>query len=92
MHSAPRWVFIPGDVQPSQSGRYHYAVTLEVSTLSDSDLDEFRRFLEGDPDDPGGKEKEGDALGSGATRCCFASPACRRLRLEARSEVFEVRP
>src|SRR5262249_7429561 len=37
------------NVNPTLSGRYYYAATLEISTLSDSDLDELRRFLEGDP-------------------------------------------
>lgn len=80
------------NVQPSQSGRYYYAVTLEVSTLSDSDLDELRRFLEGSPDDPGGKGKEGGALGRGATRLLLRIAGLPTLRLEARSEGFEVRP
>lgn len=76
------------NVQPSQSGRYYYAVTLEVSTLSDSDLDELRRFLEGDPDDG----KEGGALGRGATRLLLRMAGLPTLRLEARSDGFEVRP
>ena len=36
------------NVSPARPGNYYYAATLEVSTLSDSDLDELERFLEGD--------------------------------------------
>jgi len=79
-------------VQPGLSGRYYYAATLEISTLSDSDLDELRRFLEGDPDDPGGKGKVGDVLGRGATRLLLRIAGLPTLRLEARSEGFEIRP
>lgn len=80
------------NVQPGLSGRYYYAATLEISTLSDSDLDELRRFLEGDPDDPGGKDKVGDVLGRGATRLLLRIAGLPTLRLEARSETFEIRP
>lgn len=80
------------NVQPASSGRYYYATTLEISTLSDSDLDELRRFLEGDPDDPEGKAKSGDVLGRGATRLLLRIAGLPTLRLEARSGPFEVRP
>jgi hypothetical protein len=80
------------NIQPSISGRYYYAATLEVSTLSDSDLDELRRFLEGDPGDPGDKQKTGDILGRGATKLLLRIAGLPTLRLEARSGAFEVRP
>lgn len=81
------------NVLPSQAGRYYYAATLEVSTLSDSDLDELRRFLEGDQDDDGnGKEKSGGALGRGATRLLLRIAGLPTLRLEAKSDGFEIRP
>ena len=35
------------NVSPAEAGNYYYTATLEVSTLSDSDLDELERFLEG---------------------------------------------
>ena len=48
-HWAPRSPLpIQVNVGPTEPGRYYYAATLEVSTLSDSDLDELERFLEGD--------------------------------------------
>jgi hypothetical protein len=59
--------------------------------LSDSDLDELERFLEGDPGDNGGRGNLGDALGRGATRFLLRLAGLPSLRLEARSQRFEVR-
>ena len=79
-------------VQPAQSGRYYYTASLEISTLSDSDLDELQRFLEGDLDDVAqGKEGVGDALGRGATRFLLRLAGLPSLRLEVRSPTFDVR-
>ena len=49
------------NVSPTEAGSYYYTATLEVSTLSDSDLDELERFLEGD--------LRGGARTGGARRC-----------------------
>jgi hypothetical protein len=79
-------------VQPAQTGRYYYTASLEISTLSDSDLDELQRFLEGDLDEVAqGKEGVGDALGRGATRFLLRLAGLPSLRLEVRSQTFDVR-
>jgi hypothetical protein len=79
-------------VQPAQIGRYYYTASLEISTLSDSDLDELQRFLEGDLDEVAqGKEGVGDALGRGATRFLLRLAGLPSLRLEVRSPTFDVR-
>jgi hypothetical protein len=80
------------NVRPAEEGRYYYAASLQVSTLSDSDLDELERFLAGDlePETRGG-ENLGDALGRGATRFLLRLAGLPSLRLEARSERFVVR-
>lgn len=79
-------------VRPGQPGRYYYTASLGISTLSDSDLDELQRFLEGDIDDVAqGKEGVGDALGRGATRFLLRLAGLPSLRLEVRSTTFEVR-
>lgn len=80
------------NMQPTEAGRYYYAASLQVSTLSDSDLDELERFLAGDlgrEDD--GNENLGDALGRGATRFLLRLAGLPNLRLEARSDRFSVR-
>jgi len=79
-------------VRPTQTGRYYYAASLEISTLSDSDLDELQRFLEGDLGDVAqGKEGVGDAVGRGATRFLLRLAGLPSLRLEVRSLSFDVR-
>jgi hypothetical protein len=79
-------------VRPTQPGRYYYAGSLQISTLSDSDLDELQRFLEGDLGEVAqGKEGVGDAVGRGATRFLLRLAGLPSLRLEVRSVSFEVR-
>jgi hypothetical protein len=78
--------------RPTQNGRYYYAASLEISTLSDSDLDELQRFLEGDLGEVAqGKEGVGDAVGRGATRFLLRLAGLPSLRLEVRSLSFDVR-
>ena len=78
-------------VRPDEPGGYYYAASLQVSTLSDSDLDELERFLAGDLGNPGKGEGIGDAVGRGATRFLLRLAGLPSLRLEARSQRFTVR-
>jgi uncharacterized protein DUF4390 len=79
------------NVRPTEQGRYYYAASLQVATLSDSDLDELEKFLAGDLGRGGGGDNLGDALGRGATRFLLRLAGLPSLRLEARSERFGVR-
>jgi Domain of unknown function (DUF4390) len=80
------------NVRPDESGGYYYAASLQVSTLSDSDLDELERFLAGDLGNGGqGGEGIGNAVGRGATRFLLRLAGLPSLRLEARSPRFQVR-
>jgi hypothetical protein len=79
------------NVRPAEEGRYYYAASLQVSTLSDSDLDELERFLTGDLGRTDEGENLGDALGRGATRFLLRLAGLPSLRLEARSRHFSVR-
>jgi hypothetical protein len=80
------------NVRPPDPGVYYYAASLQVTTLSDSDLDELERFLAGDLDRQGdGGENLGDALGREATRFLLRLAGLPSLRLEGRSERFTVR-
>ncbi|MFL5401540.1 MAG: DUF4390 domain-containing protein [Gemmatimonadales bacterium] len=80
------------NVRPTDEGHYYYATSLQVSTLSDSDLDELERFLAGDLGRAAqGGKNFGDALGRGATRFLLRLAGLPSLRLEARSEKFNVR-
>ncbi len=78
------------NVRPVEEGRYYYAASLQVSTLSDSDLDELERFLAGDLGRTDEGENLGDALGRGATRFLLRLAGLPSLRLEARSRHFLV--
>ena len=78
------------NVSPAQQGNYYYSSTLEVSTLSDDDLEELERFLDGGTTRPG----EGglsDAMGRGATRFLLRLAGLPSLRLEARTGRFSIR-
>ncbi|HEX7337976.1 MAG TPA: DUF4390 domain-containing protein [Gemmatimonadales bacterium] len=80
------------NVRPEDKGGYYYAASLQVSTLSDADLDELEHFLAGDS--VSGTQSEGsigDALGRGATRFLLRLAGLPSLRLEARSPRFQVR-
>jgi uncharacterized protein DUF4390 len=80
------------NVRPTDEGRYYYAASLQVSTLSDSDLDELERFLAGDLGRAAqGGGNFGDALGRGATRFLLRLAGLPSLRLEAKSDRFSVR-
>lgn len=80
------------NVRPDEEGSYYYAASLQVSTLSDSDLDELERFLAGDLGRAAqGGESFGDALGRGTTRFLLRLAGLPSLRLEARSRRFMVR-
>ncbi len=80
------------NMRPEEEGSYYYAASLQVSTLSDSDLDELERFLAGEVDRPErGAESFGDALGRGTTRFLLRLAGLPSMRLEARSPRFGVR-
>lgn len=78
--------------RPDQPGQYYYTASLQVSTLSDSDLDELERFLRGDPGTGGDEGHDfGDAVGRGATKLLLKLAGLPSLRVEAKSARFRVR-
>jgi hypothetical protein len=79
------------NVSPDEAGNYYYAATLEVSTLSDTDLDELDRFLEGEANGGGGRAGLGETLERGATRFLLRLAGLPSLRLEARTRRFTIR-
>ncbi|HXE57733.1 MAG TPA: DUF4390 domain-containing protein [Gemmatimonadales bacterium] len=79
-------------IAPTGEGEYYYTATLQISTLSDSDLEELERFLAGDLGPAaGGDESFGDAVERGAKRFLLRLAGLPSLRLEARSREFRVR-
>lgn len=78
--------------RPNQQGEYYYTASLQVSTLSDSDLDELERFLRGDPGTGGEPGHDfGDAVGRGATKLLLKLAGLPSLRVEGKSGRFRVR-
>ena len=79
------------NIRLEEPGGYYYAASLQVSTLSDSDLDELKRFLAGDLGEAAEGNGIGDAVGRGTTRFLLRLAGLPSLRLEARSPRFRVR-
>jgi Domain of unknown function (DUF4390) len=78
--------------RPSGPGEYYYIASLQVSTLSDSDLDELERFLRGDLGPAASEGRDlGDALGRGATRVLLKLAGVPSLRIEGRSGRFRIK-
>lgn len=74
-------------ISPRDPGRYYYTTSLEVTTLSDSDLEKFERLLRGELRSDGG----GGSLADRARRLVLRLAGLPTLRLSGRSEMFEVK-
>jgi hypothetical protein len=80
------------DLLPRRAGgrdRYYYLATLEIESLSLTELEEVERWLRGDFG-PAVREggDVGNALGRGARRLLIRFSGLPRRKLEARSETF----
>lgn len=76
---------------PTEPGSYYYQVSLEVSTLSESDLDELERFFRGELQAGDDTSRSGSLLGRSTRRLVLKLAGLPTLRLSARSETFQVR-
>lgn len=76
---------------PRRSGRYYYTATLEIETLSLSDLEELERWLRGELGPAvSGERSVIDAMGEGARRLLIRLLGLPSRRIEARSERFTI--
>jgi hypothetical protein len=82
---------LPIRLGPRREGRYYYTSTLEIETLSVSDLQELQRWLQGElqPAVEGDHSIPG-AIGQGAKRLLIRVLGVPTRRAEARSEQFRV--
>jgi hypothetical protein len=82
---------LPLRLKPNRPGRYYYTATLEIETLSVSDLSELERWLQGElqPAVEGDQSIPG-AIGLGAKRLLIRVLGVPNRRVEARSEQFRV--
>ena len=79
-------------VRATEKGNYYYVATLSVSTLSDADLDEMDRVMRGETGaatDDGGNV--GDAMGRAARRMLLRVAGLPIMRVEGKSDLFEVK-
>jgi len=77
------------DLLPEGTGQYYYVASLEIESLSLSELEEVERWLRGDV---GGAIRErrevGDVIEGGLRRLLIRLSGLPRLRLESRSAFF----
>jgi hypothetical protein len=78
-------------MRPARPGRYYYTSTLQIETLSLSDLEELERWLQGElqPAVSGQRSVPG-ALGTGARRLVLRLLDLPQRRVDARTERFRV--
>lgn len=85
---------IPREVRvgPREPGEYYYIVSLEVSTLSDSDIKELEQFLSGEVAPAAtGNEPLGSAFSNAIRRALLSVAGLPSVRKEARTGKFTVR-
>jgi hypothetical protein len=77
------------DLMPRGTEQYYYLASLEIESLSLSELDEAERWLSGDLGQAISKRGDvGNALGRGVRRLLIRLSGLPRLRLESRSAFF----
>jgi hypothetical protein len=81
----------PVSLKPQRRGRYYYTGSVDIETLSLSDLEELERWLKGElqPAVSGDRSLPG-AIGQGARRLFIRVLSLPERRLEARSERFRM--
>lgn len=71
-------------IKPSEEGTHYYAASLDVQTLSESDLDDFNKVIRGEIVQGGGR-----SLAERARRLALQLAGLPKLNLTARSAQFE---
>jgi hypothetical protein len=79
-------------IQPTVSGTHYYVASLAASTLSDSDIEELERFMQGDVENHDSKDRLSDLLGRGMKRLLLRVAGLPSIRLEGRSGAFRWLP
>jgi hypothetical protein len=75
-------------ISPSDAGEYYFTATLRLSTLTDEEMEELERFLQGDPT-PAERER-GSVLSRAARRILLRFGGLPYDQLEGRSRRFQV--
>lgn len=81
----------PLDIHPRRAGKFYYTATMEIETLSLSDLEELERWLQGELQPAvSGRRSVPSAVGQGAKRLLIRLLGLPARRLEARTDRFRV--
>lgn len=76
-------------LRPRRAGRYYYTATLQIETLSISDLEELERWLQGELQPAvSGQRSVPAALGQGAKRVLLRVLDLPQRRIDARTDRF----
>jgi hypothetical protein len=89
-----RWLALPREVRagPREAGEYYYVVSLEVTTLSDSDIKELEQFLSGDVGPAAtGSEPVGSAVSNAIRRLLLSVSGLPSLSVDGYTDKFTVR-
>lgn len=78
------------NIRPAGVGQYYFTGSLQIRTLTDEEMEELERFLQGEPN-PRDRRDPGPSLGRTARRLLLRFGGLPFQELEARSERFEVR-
>jgi hypothetical protein len=88
-----RGLAIPREIRvgPTEEGEYYFVASLEISTLSDSDIKELEQFLSGDVGPAAtGTEPIGAAVTNAVRRALLSVAGLPSLGIEGRSDKFTV--
>jgi hypothetical protein len=76
------------DALPTGTGTFYYTVTLQITALSDEDMEELERFLAGDTNSPPANERS--SIGRSVRRFLLRVAGLPWQELEARSDQFRI--
>lgn len=78
------------NIRPASVGEYYFSGSLQIQVLTDDEMEELERFLQGEPT-PRDRQDPGPSIGRSARRLLLRFGGLPYQELEARSEQFEVR-
>lgn len=77
-------------LRPSQPGVYYYTLTVTVTALSDRELEDYERLIQGDPAAEGGARSAVPGLGRSARRLLLRVSGLPSTQLSERTGTFTV--
>lgn len=77
------------NIRPAGVGAYYFSASLQIQVLTDEEMEELERFLQGEPT-PRDRQDPGPSLGRSARRLLLRFGGLPYQELEARSDRFEV--